>query len=211
MPCAACFNRHKAAQYEIRHDGQHKVQVDKAIGYDYQDTVHVSTLSEAILDHVGVAGVAERVVRPLTHLKLVCYYGCLLTRPPQVTEVEHPENPTDIDELMAALGAEVRDWSYKTSCCGAAHSLTRPDIVLKLSSNLIAQARAAGAEAIAVACPLCHMNLDARQMQMELDEPIPVLYFTQLMALALGLPEKTAVLHKNMVDPRPLLREKEVL
>lgn len=211
MPCAACFNRHKAAQYEIRHDGQHKVQVDAAIGYDYQDTVHVSTLSEAILNHVGVERVAERVKRPLTDLKLVCYYGCLLTRPPQVTEVEHPENPTDIDALMAALGAEVLDWSYKTSCCGAAHSLTRPDIVLKLSGGLIDQARAAGAEAIAVACPLCHMNLDARQMQMGLDEPMPVLYFTQLMALALGLPEKTAVLQKNMVDPRPLLREKEVL
>jgi heterodisulfide reductase subunit B len=105
----------------------------------------------------------------------------------------------------------VLDWSYKTCCCGAAHSLTRPDIVLKLSGDLIAQARAAGAEAIAVACPLCHMNLDARQIQMELVEPMPILYFTQLMALALGLPEKTAVLQKNMVDPRPLLREKEIL
>ena len=82
------------------------------------------------------------------------------------------------------------DWSYKTTCCGAAHSLTRPDIVLKLSSDLIEHAREAGAEAIAVACPLCHTNLDARQFQMKLDEPMPVLYFTQLMALALGLPPK---------------------
>jgi heterodisulfide reductase subunit B len=211
MPCAACFNRHKAAQYEIRHDGRHKAAIDSSIGYEYQDQVHVSTLSEAILNHVGVEDVAEKVRRPLTNLKLVSYYGCLLTRPPQVTEVEHPENPTDIDELMGALGAEVVDWSYKTSCCGAAHSLTRPDIVLKLSGDLISHARAAGADAIAVACPLCHMNLDARQIQMKLDEPMPVLYFTQLMALALGLPEKTAVLQKNMVDPRPLLREKEIL
>jgi heterodisulfide reductase subunit B len=116
-----------------------------------------------------------------------------------------------MDELLAALGAEVLDWSYKTVCCGAAHSLTRPDIVLKLSGSLIEHARAAGADAVAVACPLCHTNLDARQFQMKLDEPMPVLYFTQIMALALGLPEKAAALHKNLVDPRPLLREKGLL
>jgi heterodisulfide reductase subunit B len=112
---------------------------------------------------------------------------------------------------MAALGAEVLDWSYKTTCCGAAHSLTRQDIVYDLSSNLINQARLAGAEVIAVACPLCHTNLDARQFQMGLDEEMPVLYFTQLMALALGLSEKEAALNKNLVDPRPLLQEKELL
>jgi heterodisulfide reductase subunit B len=96
-------------------------------------------------------------------------------------------------------------------CCGAAHSLTRPDIVLKLSGNLIEHAREAGADAIAVACPLCHTNLDARQFQMGLDEAMPVLYFTQLMALALGLPPKSAALHKNLVDPRPLLEAKGIL
>lgn len=145
---------------------------------------------------------------PLKDLRVVCYYGCLLTRPPEVTEAAHPENPTDMDELVGALGAEVLDWSYKTTCCGAAHSLTRPDIVLKLSGNLIQHAREAGAEAIVVACPLCHTNLDARQFQMKLEGAMPVLYFTQLMALALGLPAKAAALQKNMVDPRPLMHSK---
>jgi heterodisulfide reductase subunit B len=142
---------------------------------------------------------------------VVTYYGCLLTRLPQITEVEHHENPTDMDELMSALGAEVRDWSYKTSCCGAAHSLSRPDIVINLSRSLIEHAREAGAEAMVVACPLCHMNLDARQMQMELETPLPILYFTQVMAIALGLPVKDAVLQKNLVDARPLLKEKELI
>jgi heterodisulfide reductase subunit B len=208
MPCAACFNRHKAALYEIRRDAEHKAAVDKAVGYNYQDSVRVSTLSEAILDHSGPEKVAAKTKKPLSGLKVVCYYGCLLTRPPEVTGVRHYENPTDLDRLMAALGAEVLDWSYKTTCCGAAHSLTRPDIVLSLSGNLIKHARAAGAEAIAVACPLCHTNLDARQFQMNLDEPLPILYFTQLMAVALGLGEKAAALNKNLVDPRPLLRSK---
>ncbi|HJW83913.1 MAG TPA: CoB--CoM heterodisulfide reductase iron-sulfur subunit B family protein, partial [Anaerolineae bacterium] len=211
MPCAACFNRHKAAQHEIRRDEQRKAAVDERIGYIYKDTVKVNTLVESIAQHVEPQEVAARVKRPLTGLRVVCYYGCLLTRPPQVTEAAHPENPVDMDALMSALGAEVKDWSYKTSCCGASHSLTRPDIVLRLSSELIAHAREAGADVIAVACPLCHANLDARQFQMKLDAPLPVLYFTQLMAVALGLPENAAALGKNLVDPRPLLKDKGFL
>src|SRR3990172_1641138 len=210
MPCAACFNRHKSAQYEIRHNSRHKAATDEALGYAYRDTVQVTSLIEAITRHVGPEQVAEKGQRPLKGLRAVCYYGCLLTRPPQVTEAPHPENPTDMDELMAALGVEVLDWSYKTSCCGAAHSLTRPDIVLNLSGGLIEHAREAGADVMVVACPLCHSNLDARQFQMKLEQPMPVLYFTQLMAVALGLPEKAA-LDKNLVDPRPVLRSKGVL
>ena len=210
MPCAACFNRHKAAQHEIRHHIGHKAAMDEELGYSYQDTLHVSTLIEAINDHIGPKRVAEKVINPLDGLRVVCYYGCLLTRPPEVTEAEHPENPTDMDELVSALGADVYDWSYKTTCCGAAHSLTRPDIVLQLSGNIIFNARKAGADAIAVACPLCHMNLDARQMQMDIDEPMPIFYFTQLMALAFGLPQKAVALNKNLVDPRPLLQRKEI-
>lgn len=211
MPCAACFNHHKTAQYEIRHDSPHKSAVQDAIGYSYQDSVQVSTLVEAIHHHVGKEKTAQNTVKPLNNLRLVCYYGCLLTRPPKVTGSQHPEYPTDMDELMAAVGAEVLDWSYKTVCCGAAHSLTRPDIVWKLSGGLIEHAQEAGADAIVVACPLCHTNLDARQFQMGLKESMPVLYFTQLMALALGLPEKAAALHKNLVDPRPLLQSKQIL
>jgi heterodisulfide reductase subunit B2 len=211
MPCAACFNRHKAALYEIRHEAERKDWANQEIGYTYEDTVQVSTLSQAILNHIGVEELSKKVKRPLKGLRVVCYYGCLLTRPPEVTEASHPENPTDLDELMQVLGLEVLDWSYKTSCCGAAHSLSRPDIVLKLSSDLIYHAREAGAEAIVVACPLCHTNLDARQFQMKLDEPMPVLYFTQMMALALGLAPKAAALHKNLVDPRPLLRNKGMI
>jgi heterodisulfide reductase subunit B len=211
MPCAACFNRHKAAQYEIRHNPHHKKEVDETLHYKYQDTVHVSTLVDTILKHVGKDGVANKVQKTMKNLRAVCYYGCLLTRPPMVTEADHPEYPTHMDELVAALGIEVLDWSYKTVCCGAAHSLTRPDIVLKLSKRIIQAARQSGAEVIAVACPLCHTNLDARQFQMKLDQPTPILYFTQLMAIAFGLAEKETALNKNLVDPRPLFYERGYL
>ncbi|MFN2187905.1 MAG: heterodisulfide reductase-related iron-sulfur binding cluster, partial [Candidatus Promineifilaceae bacterium] len=126
MPCAACFHRHRSAQYEMRRDPEHKAEVDAELGYDYQDTVQISTLSNAILNHVGPDDVADKVRKPLEGLKVVCYYGCLLTRPPEITGAEHVDNPVDIDRLMEALGAEVLDWSYKTSCCGAAHTLTKP-------------------------------------------------------------------------------------
>ena len=211
MPCAACFNRHKAAQYEIRHHDQRRREVEKTIGYAYQDSVQVNTLMQSIIQHIGTERIAARVAKPLKGLRVVSYYGCLLTRPPQVTESEHPENPVDMDELLTALGAEVHDWSYKTVCCGAANSLTRPDIVLKLSGALIQHAKEAGADVIAVACPLCHINLDARQFQMGLEHSMPVMFFTQLMALAFGLPEKSASLNKNLVDPRPLLRSRGIL
>ena len=209
MPCAACFNRHKAAQYEIHRNPQHKATVDKVIGYEYQDQVKVTTMVQSLLSNVGIEKIHQMVKKPLTDLNVVCYYGCLLTRPPQVTQAEHPDNPTDMDELIRALGAEVHDWSYKTCCCGAAHSLTRPDIVIKLSSSLIENARQSGAEAIVVSCPLCHMNLDSRQM--DTDNPLPILYFSQLMAIALGLPVKAAALNKNLVNPSPLLHSKGLI
>lgn len=211
MPCAACYNRHKVVLHEARKHPEEKKALDKAVEYTYQDKVHVSTLVEVFHRQVGLKKIADSVREPLQGLKVVTYYGCLMTRPSAVTGAAHPENPVDMDELLAALGAEVRDWSYKTVCCGAAHSLTRPDIVLKMSSGLISHAREAGADMIAVACPLCHTNLDARQFQMKLDQPLPVLYFTQLMAVAFGLPGKAAALHKNLVDPRKVFEEKKIV
>ncbi len=211
MPCAACFNRHKAAQYEIHAHPDKKSAIDRQIDYEYQDLVEVTTLVESIMNHVGVEKVANKVRAPLAGLRVVCYYGCLLTRPPEVTGSDHPENPTDMDELMASLGAEVLDWSYKTNCCGAAHASARTDIVVELSGNLIKQAQYVGADLIVVACPLCHMNLDGRQFQMDLEQPLPVLYFTQLMAIALGLPPEAAMLKKNFNRPPTGIRTKRVL
>jgi heterodisulfide reductase subunit B2 len=210
MPCAACYNRHKATQFSLRNE-PHSIENTTAGGYTYQDRVHVSNLAEAVINHVGIEKIKGHISQGLKGLKVVSYYGCLMTRPPHITGSQHPENPMELDHLMEASGAETVDWSYKTVCCGAAHSLTRPDIVLRLSQEIIDHARQSGADMIVVACPLCHTNLDARQFQMQLSEPMPVVYFTQLMAIALGLPEKSALFHKNLVDPRPLLKTKNIL
>lgn len=203
MPCAGCFSRHKFAQFD------HRDEAPEA--GNGESPVRVSSLLDTILDRVGTDRLAGAVQRPLRDLRVVCYYGCVLTRPPEVTGAERPEDPVEMDRIMEALGAEVVDWSYKTSCCGAVHSLIRKDIVLTLGRELIEHARAVGADAIAVACPLCHANLDARQIQMEIDPPMPVLYFTQLMAIALGLPPEAAALNENLVDARPVLKEKALI
>jgi len=195
--------------------------METELGYSFEDAVAVRSLLDVLVNHVGLEQIAQQACKPLTHLKVACYYGCLLTRPPKVTGDEHPEYPEAMDHLVTAIGATPVAWGSKTACCGASLSITRTDIVLDLSARILADARAAGAEAVVVACPLCHANLDGRQHQMNLTPlpgltagvagEVPVFYFTQLMALAFGLSEKAAALSKNMVDPRPLLRGKRIL
>jgi heterodisulfide reductase subunit B len=218
VPCSACFNRLKAAQQEAARNPTLKAEVEAKIGHAIERKLDVRTLVDVMVDKIGVQTVAARTVRPLAGLRVACYYGCLMTRPPQVTEAEQPEDPTDLDRLVRALGATPIDWAHKTSCCGASLSVTRTDIALGLSAKIIAAARSAGAHVIAVACPLCHTNLDDRQPQMNLPAAadgspggMPVLYFTQLMALAFGLGARTAALAKNMVDPQPVLAALRVL
>jgi heterodisulfide reductase subunit B len=158
---------------------------------------------------VGVETIAEKVTMPLEALRVVSYYGCLLTRPPEIAGVDHPEYPVNMDRVLDALGAETLDWAGKTRCCGAGLAATVPELALELCRWLIDQAEAVGADCIAVACPLCHANLDGRQLQMkDLEERMPILYFTQLMDLAFGLEPKVAGLRKNLVDPLPLLRRR---
>ena len=210
LPCAACFNRFKAAARDLRLDPDLKNELDNDVGYVYQDSVSIHSVVDIIDERFGSEGVAAQVKRPLEGLKVACYYGCLLTRPPEVTESKDPEYPMAMDHIVRALGATVVDWDSKVACCGASLSMTHTDIVLEMSSDIIANARARGADVIALACPLCHLNLDGRQTQMDVEETMPALYFTQLMAIAFDTP-RDAALERNMIDARPLLREKGLL
>jgi heterodisulfide reductase subunit B len=209
VPCAACFSRFRAAQHEVRENPALKRRMDAALGHVYQDAVEVRSLVDVMAERVGVETIAEKVEVPLRGLKVACYYGCLLTRPPKIVGVPHHEYPLNMDRVVGALGAEALDWDGKTRCCGAGLAATVPERALELCLWLIEQAQGVGADCIAVACPLCHANLDGRQLQMEhLEDKLPILYFTQLMALAFGIKPKAAGLNKNLVDPFPLLRKK---
>jgi heterodisulfide reductase subunit B len=116
-----------------------------------------------------------------------------------------------MDYLLRALGAETVDWSAKTDCCGGSLSVTQTEVALKMSKGVLEDARACGADAVITMCPMCHMNLDARQVNMGLNFAMPIFHSTQLTTLAFGVDPKQAFFNKNLVDPVPLLQEKQLL
>ncbi|MDH3673959.1 MAG: heterodisulfide reductase-related iron-sulfur binding cluster [Anaerolineae bacterium] len=204
-PCSACFARMKAATHTLAHDEEMAKAVEAVTGYVYQGRVTVQHLLDTLVDRAGLDRIEASTRKPLTGLKIACYYGCLVTRPPQITQAEHVEYPTKMDDLLRALGAEPVDWSYKTECCGGALGLTQTPLALDLTRKVLQNAYDCGADIVSTVCPLCHVNLDARQRQIGLDFQLPVLYVTQLMAVAFGLGEKRAALDKNFLDPKPVL------
>jgi heterodisulfide reductase subunit B len=213
--CAACFSRLKTANYELRKDPALREEIAEIIGENYSGEVKVRHLLEIIEQDFGLDKLGALVTKELKGLKVASYYGCLLTRPPEIAGIDDPEEPTIMERLMEKLGAEPVDWSFKTECCGANLVLSRADIVLRLVNAILEDARSAGADCIAVACPLCHSNLDMRQGQVEkrygVQYNLPILFFTQLLGLALGLDEKTLGFKHQVVDPRPMLKKKGLL
>ncbi len=201
-PCAACYNRSKAADYALRHDPERRQAIEEAVDFKYTGAVHVRNPLEVIHDDVGLAAISARVRRRLFGLKVVAYYGCLLVRPPRIMEFDNAEHPVVMGRILSALGADVRGWSYAVDCCGGSASLPRADIATKLVTGLALHARETGAEAIVTACPLCQMNLEMRQA----NRPrAPIFYFTELMALAFNLPEARACWPKHLIDPTRVL------
>ncbi len=215
MPCAACFSRFRIAMHEVQNEPELRRKIAEDIGFEYTGGIKVDSLLTTITDRVGYEAAVEPVTKPLEGLKAVSYYGCLLTRPPDVTGAEHPEYPMNMDNLLEALGAEALDWSYKTDCCGGSLSLSTLDIALDLSQKILQNAIDVGADVIVTACPLCFANLDVRQQQIS-DEyggefHIPVVYFTQLMGVAYGIDAKTLGMDKHFSDAIGLLTEKGLL
>jgi heterodisulfide reductase subunit B2 len=202
-PCAACFNRMKSADYLLRSDPGTCAQVEEIVGFQYSGEIAVRPLLAVLYEDFGVEAIAARVQRPLSGLRVVPYYGCLLLRPPQVTQFDDPDHPKVMTELLQAIGAEVRPWSHATDCCGAGLSLSRSDIVQNLVSRMADRAREAGADALVTACPLCQVNLEMRQTS---EPKMPSFYITELLGLALGLPQASKWWPKHLIDPRPLVK-----
>lgn len=207
VPCAACYSRLKVAEKELLAGKDIEGISDK-----YQGNFHIKHSTDFLWEDVGEKAIREKVRKPLKGLNPVCYYGCLITRPPKITDARDPENPESIDNLMKALGAEVKNWSYKTDCCGGDHILTLPEVAWKLMQKLLDMAEEAGADSIVAACPMCHSNLDSHQQEISREAGkeyrIPIFYFTELMGLAFGDPSAEKWFSRHMVDPRPLLRQK---
>lgn len=210
-PCPSCYLRMRVALHDISEDMRLRERVKAQIGYEPSKGLHVEHTLNTFTDRIGLEAIGSEVTRPLKGMKVVCYYGCVITRPPRLTGFEDYEYPTNMDRLVKQLGAQPLDWSYKTRCCGASLGFTNLEIVLGLGKKILTNAKAVGAEAIVVACPLCQVNLDSRQRQMDGSFELPILYFTQLMGLAFGLEPIVLGLDKHFIDPISLLREKEII
>ena len=210
-PCLGCYQRFKAAEHETKRDPELAAQVAEKIGYEYQGTVETLHSVDALLERAGLDEIRDQVKRPLEGMKVASYYGCATTRPPQITGAEHVEYPVCMDDIVRALGGEPIDWSYKTDCCGGSLGITQTDVALELSAKILENAKACGADIMITACPLCQVNVENRQMQMDLGFELPVLYITQLMTLAFGMEAKKAELNKQIIDAHPVLREYKIL
>ena len=205
-PCAACFARLKTAQYKAAEDPKIAGQISEALEKPLPESMNILSPLEIFCNGQDLS---RAVTRQLSGLKIVCYYGCLITRPSKVMQFDECEYPMAMDNLLRSIGITTLDWSYKTECCGGALAMTRTDVVLKLTRDILDEAKAVGADAIAVACPLCHVNLDTRQEEVEAEYGVsyglPVFYFTQLMALAFGVPSSELGLQKHFVSADGLL------
>ncbi len=206
-PCAMCFSRLKFAIHELK-DTKTLELVERAIGETLDKAVAVQSMIE-VLD---VPIPEPMIKKSFNGLKVACYYGCLLVRPREVTDSDDENDPQVMDRLIERLGGESLPWGLKTECCGASLPFARPDIVHKLSHRLLSTAKRLGADCIAVACPMCQSNLDLQQKAIESkyqeELGIPIIFFTQLMGLALGISPEELLLNKHFTDPMPLLAEK---
>ena len=171
VPCAACFNRFKTAEHHLRHDPALKAEIEGIVGGKYQGSVAVRNPIDIIVKDIGLEALKEKVVKTLTGLKPVSYYGCLLLRPPDVCQFDDAENPVLLDKILTELGAEARPWSFKTDCCGGSLTITKTPIVTKMVDKLMAMAREAGANCLVTACPVCTANLDMRASEGKRDCP----------------------------------------
>ncbi len=215
--CAMCYNTLKRANERIKNDPDSLDILNNFMDREeiqYEGDVQVYHLLEFLKDEIGFEAVAEKVVNPLKKLKIASYYGCLLVRPIEIG-FDDMENPTILDDLMDALGADSVDFPYKTECCGAYQTVDKPDIIAERTNQILTSARNQGAEVVVVSCPLCAFNLDQRQKQTVEKYPefkhIPVLYFTQPLAIALGCSEETLRFDLNFIDPKPILKEKGLI
>jgi heterodisulfide reductase subunit B len=213
-PCASCYSRLKDAQDKMK-DEQVRKNVEEVLATDAPGDIEVLHALDMFVDKIGFNAIGEKVEKELEGLKVACYYGCLMTRPPKITGKTDFENPTAMEELIETLGAETVDWNLKTFCCGASFALTNLDVVLELTKKILADAEASGANAIAVGCPLCQANLDGRQIQINekygTEFNIPIFYFTGLMSIAFGVEAGELALAKHITEVEGFLEERSLL
>lgn len=201
VPCAACFGRLATAQQELVSSEAMQTKISNYLEMPVKGSARILTVFEFLQEHIFPVA-DQHIVNKLNH-KTACYYGCLLSRPKELTRLERPEDPMEMEQVMEMAGATPIDWAFKTECCGAGLSVSRTDIVAKLSAKIVEDAVSRGAESIVVACPMCQMNLDLRRpeinRQLGKKTDIPVMFVTQALGLSMGIEADKLGLNSHFV------------
>jgi heterodisulfide reductase subunit B len=215
--CAMCYNTLKRSNQRMKNNPEDLEIINNLMYREdlrYQGDVQVLHLLELLKHEIKFEAIAQKIKIPLNGLKIASYYGCYLVRPAEIG-FDDMENPTILDDLMQVLGAEPIDFPFKTECCGAYQTVDKPEIIADRTNQILSSASGQGAEAVVVSCPLCAFNLDQRQKETLQQYPdfksVPIFYFSQLMAIALGCPQESLRLDLHYTDPKPILSEKGLI
>ncbi|MCL2808334.1 MAG: heterodisulfide reductase-related iron-sulfur binding cluster [Coriobacteriia bacterium] len=200
--CAACFGRLKTTRHFARESNENRAHLESLIDREYRAEANVFSLLQIIAENDDIKeAIQARMTKVLSGLKIACYYGCMLVRPTEVVEFDDEENPQSMDDILRLVGAEPVDWAFKSYCCGASLQVTEPSAGKTMVEKILHNAQINGAEAIATACPLCQLNVDMRQKEVNWltgsSYDLPVYYFTELIALCLGATPKEIGLDKH--------------
>ena len=210
VPCSACYTRMLTAAEKIRKNNDLAAEINEVIApLRYMGTVQVKNILEILWTEVGTDEIIHAKEHDLGGMKVVCYYGCYLTRTPGVDCFDNRENPQSMEGLLRMVGAAPLDWPFKTDCCGAGFALIDAPVSVQLCEKMVDMAHELGAEAIVTTCPLCQTNLDVNQDRLRSEKTvpyhIPVFYVTDLIGLAAGCALGNKQWRKRFVDPRELL------
>ncbi len=210
--CAICFNVIKRTNRLIQNDGEKREKINNFIEMNYQGDLRILHYLEILKQEIGFAQIKERVKKPLNGLKAAAYYGCMMLRPFDEMGFDDKERPTLFEEFLEAMGAEPVDFPYKIECCGSFQSIGSPEVATECAYKILISAVKNGAEVVVSTCPMCTFNIDHKQSDIKEKylafKPIPILYFTQLLGMAMGLDRQTLGFEQNFVDPLPLIKEK---
>jgi len=224
-PCNGCYHNLKKAEYELATSAESlKTVQDLARKSDdpvYKGDVRTLHLLEWLMEELGPEGIKQKMKKSLNGIKIANYYGCMYTRPRQIFPEkdqgpgsESSYKPHYMDDLLAAAGAVNVDYPLKTACCGGAHTLSDADTSTQLVLNLLQAAEDSGAEVIATECPTCHSGLEMHQVRAEkqfgIKTSVKILYFTQLLGLAMGMSPRKMGIHENISDSMDFLKQKGV-
>lgn len=211
-PCAACFSRLKGTVVRLARSADLAARMRQVTGLEYRGPLRIINVVEFV-NRLLAGGLKDKLAAPLAGLKVATYYGCLLSRGENIIEGDDAENPASMTPAVKAAGAQVVPWNFATECCGGGFSMSFTDAVVDLSEQILADARAAGADCIVTGCPMCHSNLDMRQLTINSrgrgPYDVPVLYLTELVGLAAGLGPKELGLDCHFVDAMRLLSRAE--